>query len=215
VTRKQWFPLVDLLFLACYLLYSILPLTYAVDAPASGVLGISPSVSLLQEDGHALQGPELSSLSPDPSDRDDAPSPARVLLRKKRAISASSKDLVAKPLARSCALITASDGRDAVVLPAFFVTGGSFRVTGYHHHHSGISPPEEARSAPACNPSLHPRSLPEPAPLQASGAETVPSPGRELPQTPVQAVAFARPGFPRRASLQCPSLPSPFRKEAG
>ena len=213
--KKQWLSLIDILFLGCYLVYSILPLSYMVDAPAAGLPRGGCSAFLLQETENGSPAPVLSAVFADASEGDDASSSTRVLLRKKRAISSSAKDLVANPLMQLASPSSASDGPEAVALAEPFLPGGPFRTTGYRKHYSGSSPPAEPYSDPVHLPSVCFLSLPETFISRSAGAGTFPITGREPSQTPMQALTARRTaaGGPAPA-LFAPSAAS-FQGDAG
>ena len=216
--RKRWFSLVDVLFLVCYLPYSILPLTYSVDDPVPNAPVAGRSLSLfLDIDSRAAQ-PELSGIAPVMSDVDDVPSSSRVLLRKKRAIAASAKDIFPKPLARSCSLASASDESGDVVLRSHpFVSGGRLRATGYRNHHSGTSPPAILPSVQLHLPFRHSPSLPGPPFRCVSGTGFFPIIEREMLHAPAQQGAFSgtAAGCLASGAFASDSAPDLSRRAAG
>ena len=94
--------LINFLFLCCYVPYSILPLNYAVEGSIERSRSGAPA-SVLQEVEQNVVEIVLAGVVPDVPEKDGSPASTRVLLRKKRALSVSSKDLLARPLVWSTA----------------------------------------------------------------------------------------------------------------
>lgn len=99
---KRRSSLINILFLCCYVPYSILPLNYAVEGPIERPRSGDPVSVLLEIEQNAAEI-VLAGIMPDVPEKDGSPASTRVLLRKKRALSVSSKDLLASPLVRSTA----------------------------------------------------------------------------------------------------------------
>jgi hypothetical protein len=94
---KKLSPFISVIFLCCYVPYAILPLTYGVEGPGGLLYRHDHRSTILQElDQNAVDSIQAD-IAPDRAEKGGSPAPKRVLLRKKRALSVSSKDLLSRP----------------------------------------------------------------------------------------------------------------------
>ena len=133
---KKHSRLIGLLALCSFVPYSVFPLLYAVEGPFLR----DQSESLLNEMAQNAADSMQVASAPDASEQNASPTSRRVLLRKKRALSVSSKDLLGKPPVRS-----SSPGREfydeASYLAEVVPLHGSHGSCGHRSSFSGTAPP--------------------------------------------------------------------------
>ena len=186
--RPRLFILIDLLFICCYLLYSVLPLSYAVDDLAAGFPVPVRSVPALQDIDPAPAA-LLTAISPVADGDNEGSSSTRVLLRKKRVISVSAKNLVPKPQTRACGLAATFDESDAVVRRGAVPATGTVKRNGYRTHRSGTSPPSPPIDDPTQHPSFAISSLPERTHTPRVAARDFLNRDQRAPRMPVTALS--------------------------
>lgn len=132
--------LINILFLCCYLPYSILPLSYAVEGSGEPSCYDHHRASLFQKMTQNAVETVQEGMFEDLPQKDDAPAATRVLLRKKRALSVSAKDLRAKPPFVSA--VPRQEQRDDVFTSMDDVLRqGRDGYCGHRCYYSGTAPP--------------------------------------------------------------------------
>ena len=136
-------------FLCCYFSYVIFPVTYAVHASEgddSAARMVSHQKRAVKSESVRLFLSEmLLSLHRDDADDDDAVSPSagsgRILLVKKRALSASLKYILDRLIASVVLLSGLLLLQESVVVAPAAEHETIRAVKGFHFFHSGIAPP--------------------------------------------------------------------------
>jgi hypothetical protein len=139
---KRRITILSVLVLSFYLFHALFPLLYSIEsAQAEEQSGTLPGSSITASQPFVVDQCLLSATSSKEGEDSSSAPASRVLLKKKRAVPASCKNIIEKlslryakylELARSSGLVTISArvSEDCPICPH-----------GYQRYHSGISPP--------------------------------------------------------------------------